>query len=224
MIAVSRSDFSGWWRVEVESDPAYESVVTPLLLDVLEPTPDRIFLDLGCGEGRVMRTLQRSGVLTHGVDLSFDLVHGVPGAFVADVLRLPSRAETYDGVYSVLTLEHIEDHASFFRETIRVTKPGGVLALVMNHPHWTAPDSSPITDEDGEVLWRPGEYFTRGSSEVKAGGSSITFYHRPMSDLLNAAAHAGWSLRRMVERPHHEYHDQAGILRLLACRWIAPSM
>jgi len=40
-----------------------------------------------------------------------------------------------------------------------------------------------------------------------------------MASLLNAAADAGWSLEEMVEQPHHNYEDQTGIPRLLACRW-----
>ena len=47
----------------------------------------------------------------------------------------------------MLTLEHCEDQAGFFEETVRVINPGGVLALVRNHPVWTAPDSTPITDD-----------------------------------------------------------------------------
>jgi SAM-dependent methyltransferase len=138
---------------------------------------------------------------------------------VAEVLAVPTRDDIYDGVYSVLTLEHVSDHRAVFAETARVTKPGGVFAIVINHPVWTAPDSTPISDADGEVLWRPGGYFTGGSSQVPAGDSTVTFHHRSMADLLNAAADAGWHLEHMIEQPHHEYEDQVGIPRLLACRW-----
>ncbi len=77
--------------------------------------------------------------------------------------------DTLDGAYCVLTLEHVPDHATLFSELARVVRRGGVAALVINHPVWTAPGSTPVTDVDGEVLWRPGEYFSRGSSEVPAG-------------------------------------------------------
>lgn len=208
-----------WWLQELGEDPSYSAVVTPLLVDVLEPQLDAIYLDLGSGEGRVMRALQGRGAVVHGVELNPELASHAGGVAVAELPSIPMRAASYDGVYSVLTLEHIPDHATFFLETARVTKAGGVLALVMNHPIWTAPDSTPISDVDGEVLWRPGRYFSRGASELAAGNSTVTFHHRSISDLLNAAADARWSLERMVERPHHEYGDQAGIPRLLACRW-----
>ncbi len=213
------SELSGWWLEEIETDPAYETVVTPLLLDVLRPEPDALYLDLGCGEGRVMRAVAVSGTRVHGLDLTHDLALRAGAAFVAELPDLPVRDGVYDGVYCVLTLEHVVDHRTLFAEAARVTKSGGVFALVANHPVWTAPDSTPITDEDGEVLWRPGTYFGDGSTEVPAGASSVTFHHRSMSELLNAAADAGRFLEHMAEQPHHEYDDQAGIPRLLGCRW-----
>ena len=80
-----------------------------------------------------------------------------------------------DGAYAVLVVEHLADHRGFFSETTRVVRPGGVLVVVTNHPVWTAPDSSPITDSDGEVLWRPGECFSSGTVDVAAGGGIVTF-------------------------------------------------
>ena len=216
---MSWTSLTEWWRSEIGNDPAYSEVVTPLLIQVLSPAPDGTYLDIGCGEGRVMRAVAGQGATVHGLDINPDLARQAETAVVADLLAIPMRSDAYDGVYSVLTLEHVADHRRFFAEATRVTKPGGVLALVVNHPVWTAPDSTPISDADGEVLWRPGEYFSSGSSEVPAGESSVVFHHRSMADLLNAASAAGWSLEKMIEEPHHQFEDQAGIPRLLACRW-----
>jgi SAM-dependent methyltransferase len=212
---VSWSELGDWWLSEVAGDPAYESVITPLLLEVLRPESGLTYLDLGCGEGRVMRTLHEHGAITHGVDVSFALARRAGTAVVADLRRLPLRDDSYDAAYSALTLEHVAEHWLFFSETARVVRSTGVLALVINHPVWTAPDSTPISDSDGEVLWRPGDYFGTGQSQV----GDVVFHHRSMADLLNAAAEAGWRLEEMVEQPHHEIEDQSGIPRLLACRW-----
>jgi hypothetical protein len=95
-----------------------------------------------------------------------------------------------------------------------------VFGLVINHPTWTAPGSTPITDDDGEVLWRSGDYFGQGGhTDEPAGDRKVTFYHRTTAQLLNDAAEAGWSLEKMIEVPHHEFEDQSGIPRLMACRW-----
>jgi SAM-dependent methyltransferase len=216
---LSWSSLTEWWLAELGNDPAYAEVVTPLLIDVLRPRDGDTYLDLGCGEGRVMREISSYGATVHGLDINPDLARRAQHSVVADLIATPFRSDTYDGVYSVLTLEHVPDHGRFFTEAARVAKPDGVLALVMNHPVWTAPDSTPISDSDGEVLWRPGDYFTNGLSEIPAGETTVVFHHRSMSVLLNGASDAGWVLEHMIERPHHELEDQAGIPRLLACRW-----
>lgn len=217
---MSWSDLAGWWLSEIADDPAYESVVTPALVDILEPLPEMSYADLGCGEGRVARSVEGLGSSVIGVDITIDLVWdaGVSG-LVADLAATPFRDDTLDGAFSVLVLEHLESHSPFFREAARVVRPGGVLAIVSNHPVWTAPDSTPIQDDDGEVLWRPGEYFSHGATDVEVGGGVVRFHHRSMSEILTSAADAGWGLEKMIERPHHEFEAQSDIPRLLACRW-----
>lgn len=216
---MSWSELTDWWLSEVSSDRAYDEVVTPLLIEVLAPAESHRYLDVGCGEGRVMRAVADLGANVEGVDINPDFAARAGTTVVADLLAMPFRDSTYDGVYSVLTLEHVADHGAFFAESARVSRPGGVLAIVVNHPVWTAPESTPVSDSDGEVLWRPGAYFSNGSSQIPAGDGTVTFHHRSMGDLVNTAASTGWGLERMIERPHHEFEDQAGIPRLLACRW-----
>lgn len=213
-----------WWLTELSDDPAYESVVTPMLLDILSPEPGKLYLDLGSGEGRVMRAVADLGARAHGIEINSYLAARSTRAGPTVIGSLPDlgflREGSYDGAYCVLVLEHLADHRRLFREAARVVAPGGVFALVANHPTWTAPDSTPISDAEGEVLYRPGEYLSVGtSSEVPAGEATVTFHHRAMADLLNAAAEAGWGLVRMAEAAHHEFEDQLGIPRLLACRW-----
>jgi hypothetical protein len=133
-----------------------------------------------------------------------------------------------DGAYVGLVLEHLRDEKAFFASAANVVRPRGVLALVINHPVWTAPNSSPIEDAGGEILWRPGTYFGRGFSREPAGDDKVTFYHRTMADLLNSAAASGWDLQRMEERglsraqvkrtPDLEGQDH--IPRILGLRWI----
>jgi SAM-dependent methyltransferase len=216
---VSWSGIDGWWIGELEGDPTYERVVTPLFLDLVAPQSEKLYLDLGCGEGRVMRAMSPLACEVVGIDVNERLAAMARPSVVAMLPDIPVRDASVDGVYSVLTLEHVADHVGVFAEAARVTREGGIFGLVTNHPIWTAPHSTPIEDSDGEILWRPGEYFSDGSSEVPAGEERLVFHHRTMASLLNAAALAGWSLERIVERPHHDLEGQEGIPRLLGCRW-----
>lgn len=213
-------------------DPAYDEEVLPLALSLLDPEPNKTYLDVGCGEGRVMAAIAETGASAIGVDISPALLERAarfgethlddvpPISFAAD--------DSVDGVAIVLVLEHIPDEEAVFAETARITRSGGTMALIINHPMWTAPESTPILEDDGEILWRPGRYFGVGFSEEAAGEGTVRFHHRTMSRLLGSAADAGWQLDRMVEQGVSPAQvertpllaGQEHIPRLLGVRWI----
>ena len=224
-------DVTTWWLDELASDPGYEEDVSPLLMSLLDVQPGAVYLDAGCGEGRMMRRIRDAGGAVAGVDSVPDLLrravsigpvvrHRLPGlGCVADAV--------FDGCAVSLVLEHLSDHVTFLAELGRVTRPGGVLALVVNHPTYTAPGSAPIEEDDGETTWRPGRYFSHGHTDERAGDRTVRFHHRPMGDLLTTASLAGWDLQRMIEvgpsdgqiRRHPPLAAQRHFPRLLGARW-----
>ncbi len=178
-----------------------------------------------------MAALAGLGSKAVGVDVSSDLLETAARFGEVHEATIPPVSflddDSVDGVVIVLVLEHVEDEQGVFSEAARVTRPGGALALVSNHPYWTAPGSTPILDRDGEILWRPGAYFGRGHTDEPAGGGTVRFYHRSMADLVNAAADSGWRLVRLSElgvAPDQvaRFPGLAGqehIPRLLGARW-----
>lgn len=222
-------DLAEWWVDEVDNDAAYEADVHPILTALL---PDRlgIAMDLGCGEGQGMRLVDE-GDGVFGCDLSLSLLRRSKAVGRVVQAKLPNLDwlgdATLDSALSVYLLDLIPEHQRFFAETARVVKPGGTLSIVINHPAYTSPGSAPFVDEQGEVLWRWGEYFSEGSSTEPAGDREVEFFHRPMADLLTAAAAEGWILDRMIERGLSTqtiaripgYEGQEGIPRLLGVRW-----
>ena len=227
-------DLAEWWLAEVHADPAYELEVLPLAVEMLAPEPGKTYLDLGCGEGGLLRRIRDAGAVGLGVDLSPRLAAVARATAPTIVGRLPEiafvRDGSIDGVITVLVLEHLEDPARLMAEAARVTRPGGVFVLIVNHPVLTAPGSAPVVDaDDGEALWRWGDYLGEGFTEEPAGESgSIRFNHHTVGELLTMAAAHGWSLGRLVERgmaPERAKADpllaaQQGIPRLLAARWV----
>lgn len=228
---VSWDRIDSWWLEELAGDPAYEEEIEPLLMSLLRPQPGHLYLDLGCGEGRLMRTVSAAGSRVVGCDLSPLLLSRAVRYGPVVRCALPSlrwvKSASVDGAYVGLVLEHLRDEKSFFESAANAVRPGGILALVINHPIWTAPKSSPIEDAGGETLWRPGTYFGRGFSREPAGNDKVTFYHRTMADLLNSASDAGWDLQQLEERgisPEQvkrvpDYAGQEHIPRLLGVRW-----
>lgn len=52
---------------------------------------------------------------------------------VADLVRLPFAAGSFDASINIVTLEHVADPSAALQETARVLKPGGRLLLVVPH-------------------------------------------------------------------------------------------
>ena len=222
-----------WWVAEVAGDPVYAEEVVPLALAALDPVSGGRYLELGCGEGEVMRAVASRGARVLGCDLSERLARRAAKAGPVAVCRLPDlgwvRAGSLDGALAVLVVEHLADAEGLFAAAAVAVRPGGVLALVANHPAYTAPGSGPLVDpDDGEVLWRWGPYMDEGTTEEPAGEGTVVFHHRSLARLLTAAAAAGWCLERLVEHGVGERRAaedpllaaQRQIPRLLAARWV----
>jgi len=220
------ADHAKWWLEEIRDDPIYQTDVLPLFERLGDDSGTR--LDLGCGEGQIMA---RTGSAI-GCDVSMDLLRLARNIGPVVCCELPGldwlRADSVDGAYMVLVLEHLPDLA-IFGSVARVVRPGGSLVVVMNHPAFTADGAGPIVDpSDGEVLWRWGDYFTASICEMATPYRAVTFHHRPLSQVLNGAAGAGWMLQEIVETgfsdaalaAHPGYVGQEQTPRLLGARWM----
>lgn len=210
-----------WWLLELESDPTYEQVVVPLLLDLVAADRGTV-LDVGCGNGRIMAMLKDGDLHPIGCDVNSTLLKDA--SRVAPVMQVelpgvPLRDGSLDGGVVVLSFEHFSDE--IFVELARVIRSGGWLAAVANHPFVTAPGSASVIDPtDGEVFWRPGTYLERGSTLEDADGQPVTFIHRPLGQLLNVAADAGFALTTLREEPLDAGGlPDAGLPRLIGVRW-----
>lgn len=220
-------DIAQWWSDAVRNDPAQSGdpikILSELIVGTHGPT-----IDLGCGEGQAMRLLGGSVV---GVDLSRDLLLMAQSAGPVVQARLPAlswaRKDSFCLAISVGLLDLIEDHHEFFVSVAEAVQPRGHLAVVMNHPVATSPHSEPLSDPHGEILWRWGEYLSSGRWTQIAEDRTVHLVHRPMSELLTAAAQAGWMLDRMIERGpgdetirrNSDFHGQTDIPTLLGVRW-----
>ncbi len=221
----------GWWVGEVSNDATYRVDIPDILADLIDGGGGRAVVDLGCGDGHLSEMLASMSDLVVGIDLDLELLalasDRVPVARIGLPEVEPLRTGAFDIAVAVLVVEHIADHAAFFRSCHRVVTAGGHLVVVANHPHFTAPGSAPIQDVDGEVLWRPGSYFQPGFTDEAAGVGVVRFHHRTMADLLTTAAAEGWGLdvirefgplpSQLAETP--ALSSQLHIPRLVALRW-----
>ncbi|HET8632293.1 MAG TPA: methyltransferase domain-containing protein [Thermomicrobiales bacterium] len=108
----------------------------------LDLRPSLRALDVGCGTGEDAQALARAvgpGGLAVGVDVSATMLAearrraaaaGLPVAFCrADAQRLPFADDAFDRCRAERVLQHVEDPRAVLAELIRVTRPGGLVAI-----------------------------------------------------------------------------------------------
>ncbi len=192
-------DIAEWWIAATGDGPADSDEMLDVVRALIEPTSGRS-LDLGCGDGQALGLL---GDGTVGVDLSHRLLVAASKHAPVVRCRLPDlswvRPGAIDRAVAVGLLDLIADHREFFEQVASAVRPDGTLVVVMNHPVVTAPDSVPLVDDTGQLVWRWGRYLQPGSLTQPAGHREVVLHHRPIGDLLTTAAGAGWHLERVVE-------------------------
>ena len=95
-------------------------------------------LEVGCGYGEFLKCFQEIGLRVRGVDISSNAKKyqaPIP-VKICDLekQKLPYEESSFDIVYSKSFIEHLEHPERFFKEALRVLKPGGLLLTLV--PDW----------------------------------------------------------------------------------------
>lgn len=197
----------------------------------LVPTPGRLTVEVGSGEGRVSRDLQASGHRVLAADLSLTMSRAaathpdrpVP-AVVANATRLPVAAGAADCVVAFMCLHDIDHMPAAVKEIARILTAGGHLVLAIVHPINSAGHFSGVKgDSDrpfiiGGSYLRPERYVDTGTHD----GLTVTFHgeHRPLEAYTEALADAGFVIERLREptdpNPAKAWHRVPLFLDILA--------
>ena len=189
-----------------EGHDSYWRFHRDVFLELL-PAPGRRTLDLGCGEGRLARDLERLGHRVSAVDASATLVAAAREAdpelevAVADAAALPFAAETFDLVVAFMSLQDVDDLEGAVGEAARVLEPGGRLCLAVVHPLSSAGRFDGL--EAGSPFVIDGSYLATSyyADNLVRGGLEMTFVsaHRPLEAYTEALAGAGLLIERLRE-------------------------
>jgi ubiquinone/menaquinone biosynthesis C-methylase UbiE len=158
-------------------------------------------LDAGCGSGPLMEAMRSKGATVSGFDLSSAMVElarqrlGEDAAVrVANLgAALPYPDDAFDVVVASLSLHYVEDWVSALAELRRVLRPGGRLIVSIIHPTVYA------------IVYPEADYFalTQYSEDYDFGEGKVwmTYWHRPLQDVINSFIDAGFAIRAVTEPP-----------------------
>lgn len=175
----------------------------PALRSMLGEVRGRRVLDAGAGSGGILRDLVDAGAQAVGVDgspemlrLAREKVGDAAELIVADLAApLPFEDGRFDDVVCSLALHNLRDWEGPLAEFRRVLVPGGRLLLSVEHPFaiWYA------GKQDGQS---PDYFATRARTdrwEFDGRTAEITFWDRPLSEMLQSFLRAGFTIADVRE-------------------------
>ena len=118
------------WQLQLYRKSLKKKLTVGALLEHLPPVQGRLCLEVGCGTGLTSHFLRQRGGTWVSCDFERDHVRSARQIVGDRVLQIgerevPFRSASYDVVAAINFLEHIRDDETFFREMVRVLKPGG---------------------------------------------------------------------------------------------------
>ncbi|MBV8151204.1 MAG: class I SAM-dependent methyltransferase [Candidatus Eremiobacteraeota bacterium] len=107
---------------------------------------------------------------------------------------LPLEKESFDLVFSSLTLHYLREWEPALREFRRVTRPGGALVFSTHHPCMGLHDNQELGVD----------YFATGLVEDRWNGFAdqpvrVRYWRRPLSAMIDAVVGSGWRIERILE-------------------------
>jgi len=122
-----------------DSDALYHWV-----LDRLAASPGKTLLDVGCGEGRLIRIAGERGLIPFGIDLSPIGVSTARITVGREIItlgngeRLPFPDCSFDYLTNIGSLEHFPNPDNGLQEMRRVLKDTGMAALLLPNSYYLA--------------------------------------------------------------------------------------
>lgn len=168
-----------------------------ILLAVLSRQPERV-LDLGCGEGWLLRALAKRAIAAVGVDGDATLVEAARAAGSSPVHRASYEdlveakvdiGHDYEVICANFALLH-QDIIPLLAAMNTLLAPGGALVIQTLHP-WTAAAGD---YQDG---WRQETF-----AGFKGQWQPMPWYLRTLSSWINALDMAGFRLAGLQEPQH----------------------
>lgn len=182
----------------------------PAMLALLPDVNGKDVLDAGCGPGAYAEEMVARGARVTGIDASPTMVALAEkrldgrAKFSVVNLELPLtmfESASFDMVVSALTLDYVKNWDAVFAEFARVLRAGGPFLFSMQHPL-----SDYVLNMADDYMQTEMYHARFRSIDPKL---MVPTYRRPLHNVLNPLARAGFVLDQLVEpQPTAKFREQ----------------
>ena len=195
------------------ADPhSVQSQATDTLLTVAGSVNGLDVVDIGCGEGNLVRRLAPYARQVTGIDLSTRMLAAAKArtgasnvSYIHDDTQSLSRLARQSAhlVLCNLALMDMADLGAVYASVYRVLRPAACFVFSITHPCFQAPDSHNEYDAEGRFVARRIIRYAQAEQwqSTNPGGvrGRVGAYHRPLSDYINPLIATGFTLGQLVE-------------------------
>jgi SAM-dependent methyltransferase len=180
----------------------------PRLRSLLPALDGARVLDLGCGFGWFCRWARAHGAArVLGLDVSTNMLDRArrdtddPAITYeqADLEQVTLPVDSFDLVFSSLTLHYLADLDRIVRQMAGAVVPGGAVVCSVEHPVFSGPTRPNWMDVDGRRVWPLDGYSRRGPRVTDWLAPGVLKHHRNVGDHVAAFVDAGLRLTALVD-------------------------
>ncbi len=200
------------------SNRAHKYIEKPAMYAVLPKLSNLKVLSIGCGIGEECGYLNSQGADVIGIDKSKESIkiaknlHPSVNFMIMDMNNLNFPADTFNLVYSSLTLHYAKQLADILLEIKRILVPGGKLIFSTLHPiKWGSEIHRDLKDERKKSFMLGYDSFVKPSvvygdylnpkliTQKPEGYPVIEYWNRSISEYLKIIREAGLELIDFIE-------------------------
>ena len=205
------------WTDSVRKGQAFshDYIEKPAMRAKLPGLSGKRVLCIGCGSGDECKELTDRGATVVGIDSAAKLIDIAKADFpaidfrVMDMEELDFPAETFDFVYSSLTMHYKEHWTKTLRAVHRILKPNADFLFSTIHPTtWAAETISKegykarllgYEERDGNMIVHGDYLSTRLIHDSWWGYFNVELYSKPLSETFKEIREAGFTVTDFVE-------------------------
>lgn len=196
---------------------AHEYLEKPAMYAQLPDLTDKKVLCLGCGTGEECEHLNSLNAKAVGIDISRGLIDYAKKSFpdiefhVMNMEQVEFENESFDYVYSSLTMHYVDSWGKVLSEMHRVLKPDGTFLFSTHHPATWGAERTRTEDARTSLLGYKkdkkantaevvGDYLnTRKIKDVWFGDFDVMYYHRSLESIFKDITDSNFLLSKFLE-------------------------